>query len=98
MTTGPAHWELLARARAMDNQMYVAVVSPARNNDADYKAWGYSSVANPYGEIIAKAECGEEIVYADIDLDKMRETRANLPYLSQKRKDLYDVVQYWIEI
>ena len=71
-----------------------AVVSPARNNDADYKAWGYSSVANPYGEIIAKAECGEEIVYADIDLDKMRETRANLPYLSQKRKDLYDVVQY----
>jgi omega-amidase len=95
MTTGPAHWELLARARAMDNQMYVAVVSPARNPDADYKAWGYSSVANPYGEIIARVDGGgEEIVYADIDLDKMRETRANLPYLSQKRKDMYDVVQF----
>ena len=66
MTTGPAHWELLARGRATDNQLYVAVVSPARNLDADYKAWGFSSVANPYGEIIAKADVGEEIIYADI--------------------------------
>ena len=66
MTTGPAHWELLARGRATDNQLYIAVVSPARSADADYKAWGYSSVVNPYGEIIAKAGHDEEIIYADI--------------------------------
>jgi omega-amidase len=66
MTTGPAHWELLARSRAVDNQLYVAVVSPARCEVADYRAWGYSSVANPYGEIIAKAEHSEELVYTEI--------------------------------
>ena len=93
MTTGPAHWELLARGRATDNQLYVAVVSPARNPEADYKAWGYTSVANPYGEIIATAEYNEEIVYAEIDLDKQKEIRTNLPYLSQKRSDLYEVRQ-----
>lgn len=66
MTTGPAHWELLVRARAVDNQMYVAVVSPARDMNADYKAWGFSSMCNPYGELVCKAGHEEEIVYADI--------------------------------
>ena len=42
MTTGPAHWELLAKARALDNQVYVAVVSPARDPNAGYVAWGHS--------------------------------------------------------
>jgi omega-amidase len=91
MTTGPAHWELLIRSRSVDNQLYVAAVSPARCQDADYKAWGFSSVSNPYGEIIAKADSSEEVVYADIDLDRLKEIRANLPYLSQKRNDIYDL-------
>lgn len=68
MTTGPAHWELLIRSRALDNQLYVAAISPARNTDADYKAWGFSSLSNPYGEILCKASEKEEIVYADIGL------------------------------
>jgi len=48
MTTGPVHWELLARARAIDNQCYVAVVSPARDVTASYVAWGHSLVVNPW--------------------------------------------------
>jgi len=48
MTTGPAHWELLARARAIDNQCYVATVSPARDVTASYVAWGHSLVVNPW--------------------------------------------------
>ena len=48
MTTGPAHWELLARARAVDNQCYVATVSPARDVSASYVAWGHSLVVNPW--------------------------------------------------
>lgn len=66
MTTGPAHWELLARSRAVDNQLYVAVVSPARDEKADYRAWGYSTVTSPFGEVLAKADVGQEIIYADI--------------------------------
>ena len=41
MTTGPAHWEALARSRALDNQVYVATVSPARDETASYVAWGH---------------------------------------------------------
>jgi len=48
MTTGPAHWELLARARAVDNQCYVATVSPARDVTGSYVAWGHSLVVNPW--------------------------------------------------
>ena len=65
-TTGPLHWELLARSRAVDNQLFVACVSPARDYRADYVAWGHSCLSNPNGELIAKAGFDEEIVYGDL--------------------------------
>jgi omega-amidase len=74
MTTGPAHWELLIRSRALDNQLYVAAISPARCEQADYRAWGHSCIANPYGEVIVKAGHAEEVIYADIG----KVTRNNL--------------------
>lgn len=48
MTTGPAHWELLLRGRAVDNQVYVAAVCGARDEAASYVGWGHSSVASPW--------------------------------------------------
>ena len=47
MKTGPMHWELLARGRANDNQLYVATISPARDVSSDYVAWGYSMIVDP---------------------------------------------------
>ncbi|PKU38394.1 omega-amidase nit2 [Limosa lapponica baueri] len=91
MTTGPAHWELLQRGRAVDNQVYVATVSPARDEKASYVAWGHSTVVNPWGEVIAKAGAEETVVYTDIDLKKLAEIRQQIPLLSQKRYDLYGI-------
>lgn len=91
LTTGPAHWELLQRGRAVDNQVYVATASPARDENASYVAWGHSSVVNPWGEVLAKAGTEETIVYSDIDLKKMAEIRQQIPIFSQKRSDLYEV-------
>ncbi|KAJ8317210.1 hypothetical protein KUTeg_005114 [Tegillarca granosa] len=91
MTTGPAHWELLQRARAIDNQLYVATVSPARDDKATYIAWGHSTVANPWGEVTATTEHEEKIVYCDIDLDYVDQVRNQIPIRSQKRNDLYEV-------
>nr|XP_056714612.1 omega-amidase NIT2 [Euleptes europaea] len=91
LTTGPAHWELLQRGRAVDNQVYVATVSPARDEKASYVAWGHSTVVNPWGEVIAKAGTEESVMYADIDLKKLAEVRQQIPILSQKRSDLYTV-------
>ncbi|XP_048350429.1 omega-amidase NIT2 [Sphaerodactylus townsendi] len=91
LTTGPAHWELLQRGRAVDNQVYVVAVSPARDEKASYVAWGHSSVVNPWGEVIAKAGTEETVIYADIDLKKLAEIRQQIPIFSQKRSDLYTV-------
>jgi len=92
MTTGPAHWETLIRARAIDNQLYMAAASPARNEDLSYVAYGNSMVADPWGKILARADENEEIVYADIDLSKVKEVREELPLLKNRRDDIYDVV------
>ncbi|NXC75156.1 NIT2 amidase, partial [Anhinga anhinga] len=91
LTTGPAHWELLQRGRAVDNQVYVATVSPARDEKASYVAWGHSTVVNPWGEVIAKAGAEETVIYTDIDLTKLAEIRQQIPILNQKRWDLYGI-------
>jgi omega-amidase len=91
MTTGPAHWELLARARALDNQLYVGVISPARDESSSYHAWGHSSLVTPWGEVVVKAGHQEEIVYADIDIDYMNEVRGQVPLTNQRRPDMYQV-------
>ncbi|XP_026702728.1 omega-amidase NIT2, partial [Athene cunicularia] len=91
LTTGPAHWELLQRGRALDNQVYVATISPARDEKASYVAWGHSTVVNPWGEVIAKAGAEETVIYTDIDLQKLAEIRRQIPILSQKRCDLYGI-------
>jgi omega-amidase len=79
MITGQAHWELLIRTRAIDNQVYVAAVSPARNENAAYIAYGNSMVADPWGNVIAKADEKEGIIYALIDLDIVKKTRTDQP-------------------
>ncbi len=57
MTTGPVHWELLQRARAVDNQLFVAACSPARSPDASYQAWGHSTVVSPWGQVYTYYIC-----------------------------------------
>ena len=91
MTTGPAHWELLQRGRALDNQLYVCTVSPARDTDASYHAWGHSSVVSPWGDVVATTSHEPDIVFADLDFEKVEEIRTNIPVSKQKRKDLYSL-------
>jgi omega-amidase len=93
LTTGPAHWELLQRGRAVDNQLYVAAVSPSRSKDEKgYQAWGHSTIVSPWGEVVATCEHGDAIVSAEIDLEKVDEMRRNIPTSTQIRNDLYELV------
>lgn len=91
MTTGPVHWELLTKARAVDNQLFVGVCSPARNMDASYHAWGHSMLVGPFGQILASAEHEAGIIYADLDYAEVDERRKAMPLASQKRLDLYEL-------
>ncbi|KAF8758603.1 putative oxidoreductase C terminal [Rhizoctonia solani] len=89
LTTGPLHWELLQRARAVDNQIYVAMCSPARDMSAGYHAWGHSMVVDPMGKVIATTEHEEAIIHADIDPEVIRKTRSGIPVTIQRRFDVY---------
>jgi omega-amidase len=89
LTTGKLHWELQARARAMDNQCYVALCSPARDMSATYNAWGHSMVSDPMAELLCEAGESEEIVYAELNNEKIVETRKNIPIYQQRRFDVY---------
>ena len=98
MTTGPAHWELLQQARAIDNQCFVITASPARSEEGDsdsakkyphYTAWGHSTVVSPWGDIVATTDEKECVVVADLDLNRLAEVRAGIPIGNQRRTDLY---------
>ena len=89
LTTGPLHWSLQARARAMDNQTYVALCSPARDMQADYKAWGHSMVVGPDAGVMGEAGEGEEIVCVELGGEKIEEVRKGIPLEGQRRWDVY---------
>jgi len=90
MTTGPAHWELLFRQRAVDNQCFTVGVSPARDTAAEYVAYGNSIAADPWGTVLCRAGAEETTLYADLDLTRVDDIRRQLPILSARRVELYD--------
>ena len=92
LTTGPLHWELQGRARAVDNQIYVGLCSPARDMEASYHAWGHSMVVDPNAEKVGEAGEGEEIVYAELTNERVEEVRKGIPLLGQRRFDVYEDV------
>lgn len=89
MTTGPMHWELLQRARANDNQLFVATISPSRDTGAGYVAYGHSMVIDPWAKILASAKESEEVVVTDLDFSLVENVRQQIPIFSQRRTDLY---------
>ena len=93
LTTGPAHWELLFRSRALDNQVFCIGVAPALNIDASYNSYGHSIIANPWGEIIAEANENESLIISEIDLSEIKKIREELPLLKNKREDLYEIIK-----
>lgn len=89
LTTGPAHWHLSLRMRSVDNQVYTVGASPARFDTGGYIAYGHSLVVDPWGEVLADAGTGENIIYAQIDLDRVKQIRQQLPLLKHRRTDIY---------
>lgn len=89
LTTGPMHWSLQGQARAMDNQLYVALCSPARDMKATYHAWGHSLVCDPMGIVMTEADEAETIVYAELEVGKIEDSRKWIPVTMQRRFDIY---------
>ena len=89
MTTGPAHWELSFRTRALDNQIYMVGCAPARDVSAGYISWGHSIVTDPWGTVLDILDEKEGILLAELDMDYEEQVREELPLLKSRRKDMY---------
>ncbi|CAH2087220.1 unnamed protein product [Euphydryas editha] len=92
MTTGPKHWELLARARANDEQLWVALVSPARDTTAGYVAWGHTLLVDPWATVVDQLGEAPGTIMADVDVNLVEEVRSQIPIRVQRRTDIYDTV------
>jgi len=84
-TTGQAHWELLLRARAVENQCYVIAAAQGGLHENGRRTWGHSMIVDPWGEIVAVHAEGEGVVIADLDLDRLAAVRLQLPALKHRR-------------
>jgi len=84
-TTGQAHWELLLRARAVENQCYVIAAAQGGLHENGRRTWGHSMIVDPWGEIVAVQAEGEGVVIADLDVDRLAAVRLQLPALKHRR-------------
>lgn len=84
-TTGKAHWEILLRARAIENQCYVLAAAQGGRHLNGRTTWGHSMLIDPWGEIKAVLNEGEGLVVGDLDLHHLSGIRENLPALSHRK-------------
>lgn len=83
-TTGRAHWDVLLRARAIENQCYVLASAQGGTHPNGRRTWGHSMLVDPWGGICAELAEGEGVVTGEIDLDSMMGIRASLPALQHR--------------
>jgi nitrilase len=87
-TTGLAHWELLLRARAVENQCYVIAPAQGGTHENGRRTYGHSLVVDPWGEVLACRDEGAGVVMAEIDRDRIASVRQQLPALTHRRTGL----------
>ncbi|MDR0911507.1 MAG: carbon-nitrogen hydrolase family protein [Methanobrevibacter sp.] len=91
LNTGPVHWELLFKSRALDNQVFTLGVAPALNNENDYKSYGHSIICSPWGNVLIQGDYNEELLIYKIDLTEIKRIREELPLLKHRREDIYSI-------
>ncbi len=83
-TTGSAHWEILLRARAIENQCYVLAAAQGGKHENGRRTWGHSMLIDPWGEVLQCLPEGEGVVLGDIDPARMNDIRLSLPALRHR--------------
>lgn len=82
--TGAAHWEILLRARAIENQCYVLAAAQGGRHENGRRTWGHSMLVDPWGEIIASVPEGEGVAIGDMDPARIAQVRRDLPALKHR--------------
>jgi nitrilase len=86
--TGQAHWEILLRARAIENQCYVLAAAQAGEHEGGRRTFGHSMLVDPWGEVIARLGTGPGVLSGDLDAMRIADVRARLPVLDSRRAEL----------
>jgi nitrilase len=84
-TTGSAHWEVLLRARAIENQCYVIAAAQGGTHENGRRTFGHSMVVDPWGRVVAQLAEGEGVVVAELDPACLASVRQQLPALQHRR-------------
>lgn len=84
-TTGQAHWDLLLRARAVENQCHVLAIGQGGEHENGRRTWGHSQIIDPWGEVLALQADGEGVVLAELGLSRQQAVRLQLPALAHRR-------------
>jgi predicted amidohydrolase len=87
--TGKDHWHVLLRARAIENQLYVAAAAQIGETLPGKPAYGRSLIVDPWGIVLAQAPDEETVISAELDLAQLRDTRAKLPSLANRQANAY---------
>lgn len=90
--TGSAHWEVLLRARAIENQCYVIAAAQSGAHNKKISSYGHSMIIDPWGSVIAQCSEGEGVASAYIDLGYLEKVRKSMPVWSHRRRDMYGLV------
>uniref|UniRef100_A0A182WF00 Nitrilase and fragile histidine triad fusion protein NitFhit n=1 Tax=Anopheles minimus TaxID=112268 RepID=A0A182WF00_9DIPT len=92
MSTGRAHWEVLLRARAIENQCFVIAAAQIGFHNKKRESYGHALVVNPWGTILGEAgNQDQDVVVAELDFDKLQSVRANMPCFEHRRDDVYNL-------
>ena len=86
--TGEAHWELLLRARAVENQAYVIAAAQGGRHENGRRTWGHSMIVDPWGVVLGCLPEGEGVVSAELDRARLEDVRRRLPALAHRRAGL----------
>ncbi len=88
--TGKDHWEVLLRARAIENQCYVLAPAQWGEHPVGRQCYGRSMIINPWGTVMATATDGEGVIVADLDMAELARLRTSVPSLANRRPQVYN--------
>ena len=83
--TGEAHWEVLLRARAIENQFWICAPNQGGQHDERRRTWGHSMIVDPWGRVLTQLEEGPGVVTAELDPELLTTTRSTIPVWEHRR-------------
>ncbi len=84
------HWSLLTKTRALENEVFLCGVAPAKYTYKSYTSGGHSIMVDPFGKVIKELSTSQEDCVLDIDLNRINEARVRMPFWKIRREDLYE--------